>query len=438
MSTGHPLTAAHAVEVTATLLEGGLPDDPAALIDLIAGLEKLKSAVCAVQAEAAVAHDAARRSGEAAEGVSTRRQGRGVASEVALARRESPHRGQTLLGLAKILHHEMPNTLARLADGTLNELRALLLVRETACLSVEHRAFVDEELCADPAALECVGTRRLVAMAKKIAYEIDPAAVVRRARNAESDRNVTVRPAPDTMSYVTTLLPVAQGVAVHAVLGRDADALRAQGDQRSRGQLMADLLVARITGAELVTDAPTPVPVTINLTMSDATLAGGHAPGLVESEPVPAEVARLLAARSLDAELVSWFRRLYVDHTGRLVGMTSKQRTFPDGLAELLRVRDLGICRTSWCDAPVRHSDHVVPVSEGGETSSDNGQGLCVACNHAKQSPGWRQHTVHDLRHTVETITPSGHRYLSTAPPPVGWREPRWVKERPGRYTLVA
>ena len=41
-------------------------------------------------------------------------------------------------------------------------------------------------------------------------------------------------------------------------------------------------------------------------------------------------------------------------------------------------------------------------------------------------------------RHSVETITPTGHRYLSHAPPPVGWREPRWVEVAPGRYTLVA
>lgn len=393
MSARTPLAAAQIIDLSAALLEGGLPDDPAALIDLLGELERLKSAVCAVQADATVAYDAARRSAESGQSVPGRRQGRGVASEVALARRESPHRGETLLGLAKILHSEMPHTRKRLADGTLSEFRAILLVRETVCLSAEHRAFLDEELCADPVALVGVGTRELVARAKRAAYEIDPAAVTRRARNAESDRNVTVRPAPDTMSYLTGLLPVAQGVAVHAALGRDADTLRAQGDLRSRGQLMADLLVARVTGVELVADAPTPVPVTVN-------------------------------------------------HTGRLVGMTSKQRLFADGLGDFVAQRDLGICRTPWCDSPIRHRDHIRPAGGGGETSADNGQGLCEACNHAKQAPGWRQQAVDDQRHTVETITPTGHRYLSHAPPPVGWREPRWVRElitgQPGVYTLVA
>ncbi len=445
MSSQPIIAAAQAADLAAALRAGGLPDDPSALVDLIGELERLKSAVCAVQADAAVAYDADRRRAESAEGVAARRQGRGVAAEVALARKESPHRGQTLLGLAKALCHEMPHTRARLLDGTLSEFRAILLVRETACLSVEHRGFVDEELCADPAALDGIGTRSLVARAKKIAYELDPASVTRRASNAESDRCVTVRPAPDTMTYLTGLLPVAQGVAVHATLGRDADALRAQGDARTRGQLMADLLVSRVTGADLVADAPTPVPVTVNLTMSDATLVGGHKPALVDAdgvvpEMVPAEVARLLLARALTTDVSSWIRQLYVDHTGQLVGMTSKRRFFADGLADFLSVRDLGICRTPWCDAPIRHSDHVVAATDGGDTTEANGQGLCEACNHAKQSPGWRQQPVDDLRHTVETITPSGHRYRSTAPPPVGWREPRWVKERPGVgvYTLVA
>lgn len=442
MSSLHSL-AAQAADLAAALRSGGLPEDTAALIDLIGELETLKSAACAAQGEAAVAYDAARRSAESAQGVPARRQGRGVAAEIGLARRESPHRGQTLLGLGKILHHEMPHTRARLADGRLSEFRAILLVRETACLSAEQRLFVDEEICADPAALDGIGTRELVARAKRAAYEIDPAAVVRRASNAESDRNVTVRPAPDTMTYLTGLLPVAQGVAVHAVLGRDADALRAKGDTRGRGQLMADLLVARVTGADLVPDAPTPVPVTVNLTMADSTLLGGHRPAEVGaegvvSETVPAEVARCLLGRALTADVGAWIRQLYVNHTGRLIGMTSKQRLYVDGLADFLSARDLGICRTPFCDAPIRHRDHVQPVHAGGDTSADNGQGLCEACNQAKEAPDWQQRPVDDLRHTVEIRTPTGHRYRSQAPPPVGWREPRWVNDRPGVYTLVA
>ncbi|HWJ83410.1 MAG TPA: DUF222 domain-containing protein [Nocardioides sp.] len=437
MGLGTVLAAQQIADLRASLQGGGLPDDPAALVDLIGELEDLKSTACAVQAEAAVAYDAARRSAESAQGVPARRQGRGVAAEVGLARKESPHRGQVLLGFAKVACAEMPHLVARLKDGTLNEWRAMLLLRETACLSAEQRAFADEELCADPTALEGLGTRRLVAKAKRLAYELDPKAVVDRASNAAKDRHVSCRPAPDTMTYVTALLPVGQGVALHAALKRDAAALIASGDPRSRGQVMADLLVARVTGVPMSTgEMPPAVPVGINLTLSAATLAGGHAPGLVEEEVVPAEIARLLAAHALDEGLDTWIRRLYTDHRGRLVAMSSKQRTFPTGLADFLSLRGQGICASPYCGAPVRHTDHITPVEDGGETSAENGQALCEDCNHVKQAPGWRQHPTDDGG--VETITPTGHRYRSHAPPPVGWREPRYVQVAPGRYQLIA
>ncbi|ABG91945.1 conserved hypothetical protein [Rhodococcus jostii RHA1] len=53
---------------------------------------------------------------------------------------------------AQALVREMPHTLALLQTGRLNEWRATLLVRETACLSAADRAIVDRRLCSDPAA----------------------------------------------------------------------------------------------------------------------------------------------------------------------------------------------------------------------------------------------------------------------------------------------
>jgi len=412
------------------------------LIDLIAGLEDLKTTAEAVQAQASVAFDSARRSEQATAGVPARRQGRGVAAEVALARRESPHRGQVLLGLAKILVGEMPHTLDRMRNGSLSEFRATLLARETACLEAEQRAFVDQELCADPAALEGVGTRELVGRVKRMVAELDPAAVVRRARKAETERCVSIRPAPDAMTYLTALLPVADGVAAYAALTKDAERMRAGGDPRAKGQLMADLMLTRLTG---LPDTGSPdqapaVPVTVNVVLPDTALAGGHTPAEVNGEVVPAEIARLLAARAMDAGLATWFRSLYRNPLGRLVAMSSRQRCFPEGLAEFLSVQGGGICATPFCDAPIRHTDHIQPVDEGGTTSAVNGQGLCEACNHAKQAHGWQQQRVEhpQERPETQTITPTGHRYTARAPAPPGYREPHWQQAGPGRYELIS
>src|SRR5690606_18005264 len=138
----------------------------------------------------------------------------------------------------------------------------------------------------------------------------------------------------------------------------------------------------------------------VNLVLSDATLLGaGHDPGLVLGggtgvpAPVPGQVARNLVAAGLDADAV-WLRRLYADPAGRLVGASSRSRFFADGLADVLRVRDQGLCRTPHCDAPVRHLDHVVPVAAGGSTDEANGQGLCEGCNQAKNAGTPRQEVV--------------------------------------------
>src|SRR5437764_54113 len=77
--------------------------DEAALIAQIAELERVKSAAAAGQARAAASLDERRRRDETLAGVPGRQRGRGVASEVALARRDSPSRGGRHLGFAKAL-----------------------------------------------------------------------------------------------------------------------------------------------------------------------------------------------------------------------------------------------------------------------------------------------------------------------------------------------
>jgi hypothetical protein len=104
----------------------------------------------------------------------------------------------------------------------LSEWRATLIVRESACLDVEDRRLLDAELCADTSTLDGKGDARIASAAKEIAYRLNAQAVVDRVAKAEADRTVTIRPAPDTMTYVTALLPVAQGVGVYAALKRGA------------------------------------------------------------------------------------------------------------------------------------------------------------------------------------------------------------------------
>src|SRR5690349_15882163 len=217
------------------------------MIDQMRELEDVKSAAAAKQARIAVADHLATRQEQAAAGVPADEVGVGVGAEVALARRESPSRGSRLLGLGKA-RVEMPRTFAALESGQLNEWRATLVVKETACLSVEDRAAVDEELAADSGSLAGRGDRAIIAAVRSAAYRRDPHSVARRASQAVNERTVTLRPAPDTMTRLTALLPVAEGVAVYAELTRHADTLKSSGEERPKGAIMADQLVERITG----------------------------------------------------------------------------------------------------------------------------------------------------------------------------------------------
>jgi HNH endonuclease len=189
-------------------------------------------------------------------------------------------------------------------------------------------------------------------------------------------------------------------------------------DGRSRGQLMADTLVERVTGR----DAAVPAPIAVNVVLSDETLlGGGSAPAEVSGYgPIPAGVARGLIAGALaDRRSRATLRRLYTHpRSGALVAMESRARHFPRGLAAFIELRDQR-CRTPYCDAPIRHRDHAQPWAEGGTTTAANGEGSCEHCNYAKEAAGWRVRTATDENHThtAEFTTPTGHTYRSTAPP---------------------
>jgi hypothetical protein len=428
MTTTQPLTAAaiaamrHEVQVS---LDASSGLDDAGRIDLIRALEEL---VCtATAAQAAHAADLAESVGTDHDdlGIPPARRGQGVASQVALARRESPHRGQRHLGLARVVRSELPHTWAAWRAGRVTEWRATLIARETACLSLEHRLALDELLAADHDAFERMSDREVVGRAQSEAARLDAEAVTARRRKAESERRVSIRPAPDSMVWLTTLLPVKEGVATYATLTREADRARAQGDPRTRGQVMADELVRRaLASASSDGDADTACSgrstrsVDLNLVMSHEALLGtaDDEARLAGFGPIPAELAREIVANALGRGEEVWLRRLYASPTtGELVAMDSRARLFPAGLARFVRLRDQ-FCRTPWCDAPIRHVDHVVRHGADGPTSATNGQGLCEACNYAKEAPRWRARP--GPGGTVTITTPTRHS-TTTRPPPI-------------------
>ena len=156
----------------------------------------------------------------------------------------------------------------------------------------------------------------------------------------------------------------------------------------------------------------------VNVVVRDSVLLGDEdGTGWVEGYgEVPGDLLREWIAENLEDGLDVWLKRLYEKpETGDLVAMDSRAQRFPDGMAAFLRMRDRG-CRVTYCDAPVRHLDHAQDRALGGATDTSNGQGVCEGHNYAKQAHGWRARPRPGPRHTIETTTPTGHVYTSTAP----------------------
>ncbi len=417
------LTVAEIREFVARLAVPVKGEDSAGLVDRLDGLERLKAAAGGAQLIASVEVADRELARDAAAGVPLRRRGEAAGALVGFACRISPWAGTRRIAEGRVLVEDLPRTLSALRRGEISQWRATIVARASAALDAAARRRVDAELAAE---LPKLGDRKLKAAASAAAYQADPEGFVARRAKAEADRRVTVRPAPDTMAYLTALLPVEQAVAVYAALDRYAKTLIAAGDARARDQIMADTAYERLTG-QVVADG---VAVEIGLILDAETLfAGGTAPATIRGYgAIPASLARTLAtggARRTGAQRRrsrAWLRRLFCRRDGQLVAMDSRRRGFDDGIRELIAIRDHDTCRTPFCDAPLRHADHAVPRHDGGPTRVGNGQGLCEACNYRKEHPGWRTTVIDDgskpwQPHRVRTVLPTGHAYDSTAPP---------------------
>ena len=424
------------------------PVSDAVRIDRIARLEKLRAVTAALQLAETVRFGQSQTAAQLARKVHPREIGAGIADQIGLACGLSAFQGGRRLGAARALWFDLPQTFAALTAGDLSERVAEAVVHETRHLEHDLRQQVDAQVIT--AGITEMGLWAATACAKKYAYEADRAGYVERGRTERKQRRVTLRPAPDTMSFLTGHLPVEQGVACLAALKLHTDARKAVGDARTRGQIMADTLVERITGQAAAADVNVEVQIILPAELlSDpasnrTAIVHGYGPipggwptqiidasrgrktwreittrppsGSPEPESPEPESPSLMEARII--HLFSEPRR---QAAGNVAGIGKRVRRFTGKLAELIRLRDQ-TCRMPYCDAQIRHLDHIVEYRHGGPTSLTNGQGLCERHNYLRSVPGWRTDLIHrgldGPAHETIITTPTGHQYRSRAPDP--------------------
>ncbi|MCG7309058.1 HNH endonuclease [Brachybacterium sp. ACRRE] len=362
---------------------------PIGIESLLASIEiseQILALAGATQMSASVAFRTGRIAQQRADGVPRKDLGKGVAEEIALVRRASPARTRNHLALERVVVESMPRTLDLLARGEICTWAADEVAKGVICLDDEDRARVDRDISAQ---LPEVSPTRAGVLARARADELDQAAALARHEREISERHVSIRPASGSTVRLSALLPLAEGVAVYKVLDRAASTARSQGIEGTRGQHMADALVARVTGQQ----EPGSMGVEIQLMMTDKTLLDeADDVAWIDGHPVPAGIARRFALHGDpedDSTAQRFVRRLLTDPiSGRLTAADDTRRRFSGPDRRFIEIADQR-CRTPWCEASIRHIDHVESYADGGATRIDNGAGLCESCNYLMETQGW-------------------------------------------------
>ena len=327
-----------------------------------------------------------------------------VIGEVAMARNVSPGAAgtqfATALGLA-----ELPQTAAALAAGQVSEATARAVVRETDALHRDDRIVLDAEI-AD--ALPGLTPGRAARLTRHHVIALDADAAHERAERNRADQRVSLHPDVDGVAVLQVRGPAEQLIAAHQVLTTWAKGLRATGDERSMGQIMCATLVERLTGISHADGIDVEIGIVVN---ADTLLGADDTPADLDGYgPITPGLVDDLISRAHR----TFYRRLItdpLDHT--LTGRDPRRRRFDGPLNGFIRARDRHRCRQPGCDCTISDVDHVLAHTDGGPTTSDNGQGLCRRSHTLKHQPGWNITT--QGRDTIWR-TPTGHTYTSPAP----------------------
>ena len=305
---------------------------------------------------------------------------RKIVAEVAVACRVSPFQGRRRLHLARDLHLGLDHVRGLFAAGELAEATVLTVVAATAHLDPVERAAVDQRLADE--GIERLGIRRLHDLTTGLAMEIAPEKAEVKARAARAARHVRVRLATDGMADLVAHLPAEQAAACFGALHRAVTEHYVTADTvtRTRSQILADSVVERLCGQAWRGDVAVEVEVLIPIEAlldPDSPLPAN----IAEHGPLPGDMAREILSTTAGKKA---FRRLFT-RDGIVIGGDSRRRVFDGALETFIRARDGNRCTAPYCDASIRHIDHVKRWSDGGRTTFDNGRGYCEFHNHARE-----------------------------------------------------
>ncbi|WP_461170975.1 HNH endonuclease signature motif containing protein [Arthrobacter sp. Z1-15] len=291
-----------------------------------------------------------------------------------------------------------------------------------------------------------------------------PQTIVERQRTAFDRRSVWVRHEPDGMSWFSAMLPAETAQGIYHRLSVAARGEQAAGDTRSVDQLRADIVADLLGGHEhehehecscggrdgskggrngAAEDGRRDEVANSGRTIGGKPGSGtgtgekdgagsgscriGHgssarteilvvitAETLLGADDQPAELVGYgpispERARRMAREAAKWTPAERDPETEEILRV-GKRRKVPDGLKQLLRVRD-GTCRFPGCrtNAVISEIDHTKPWAQGGPTDHDNLEHLCRRHHMFKTKGFWK--ACQPSPGIIEWTSPGGRKY---------------------------
>ncbi len=407
-------------------------DDPTFSVIALEKVESQISFLGSVQARLAAHLD---EDNETSPGKPATAKQRGTASQIALARKRSPHASLAYVRRMRFLISDMPYLFSRYQLGDFSEKLIMSILSPLEDVSRSERQEFDRFFADNPSMFDSASTHEAHDIAQKTVDQIRGEERDEEIERKAKHRGVAFFKGKDCIN-MNVKLPIEVGVAIEDALEHEAQKAKKGGDPRTIKQLKVDILVSKLAGHPA--DMPLPIKLHVNLVMTDmALLMDGKDPASVSGYgSVPAKYAARLfdSYNELDdhtptSELDQLrrrirafpsIRRLYVLPKGQdLVAMDSKERLFKGSLRKLLELRD-PYCRTPYCNNKPRQADHVEQHCKGGKTCSINGCMKCGYCNLAKEAPGWTEKVIQETPHKIKISPPGAVEYESTAPPLIG------------------
>ncbi|QWF84084.1 hypothetical protein HUW46_07528 [Amycolatopsis sp. CA-230715] len=347
---------------------------------------------------------------------------RSTVGQVALLCSLTQNSAERKAALADALTSYLPETLAAMENGLIDEYAASRVFEATACTSRAMASEVDARLAGKFENRNAPALRRMV---NSLLMRIDPEGYEQRRKAKAAARRLEIRHGDHGSSTLFAELPSDRAQALYAACDQDALAKKRQGAPGTMDQLRLDALVERCLSGGCAGKPKAQIFLHIDL----PTLMGlrNNPAELVGCGEISPELAREIA---YDANSV-WNRIIDEPMSKLPIDVGRKNYRPSRRMRKYLQVTYRTCCMPG-CNRPAQYSDldHAQAWKDGGGTDKVNLRPLCRIHHVLRDEPGWT-FTTNEKTGALTVTTPDGRSYTEN---PTGFATVPAGKRIPGGH----